>query len=75
MGKFRCAKDVRSVVMPQSVTMPILTVIGNKEMYIENFKSIMEYECDSVKGSDLDIGYLDMDEISIKGRIKEITFE
>ena len=28
-----------------------------------------------VKGSDLDIGYLDMDEISIKGRIKEITFE
>ena len=41
MGKFRCAKDVRSVVMPQSVTMPILTVIGNKEMYIENFKSIM----------------------------------
>ena len=43
MGKFRCAKDVRSVVMPQSVTMPILTVIGNKEMYIENFKSIMEY--------------------------------
>ena len=97
MGKFRCAKDVRSVVMPQSVTMPILTVIGNKEMYIENFKSIMEYKCDSVKvitrrgmeqgpdyyenqeipvkGSDLDIGYLDMDEISIKGRIKEITFE
>ena len=55
-------------------------------MYIEDFKSIMEYECDSVKvitrrgivhvkGSDLDIGYLDMDEISIKGRIKEITFE
>ena len=97
MGKFRCAKDVRSVVMPQSVTMPILTVIGNKEMYIENFKSIMEYECDSVKvitrrgivhvkGSDLDFvllthahmdhsGNLDMDEISIKGRIKEITFE
>ena len=82
---FSC-KDVRSVVMPQSVTMPILTVIGNKEMYIENFKSIMEYKCDSVKvitrrgivhvkGSDLDIGYLDMDEISIKGRIKEITFE
>ncbi len=69
-----------------SVSLPVLTLIGNKEMYIENFKSIMEYECDSVKvitrrgivhvkGSDLDIGYLDMDEISIKGRIKEITFE
>ena len=54
--------------------------------FLQNFKSIMEYECDSVKvitrrgivhvkGSDLDIGYLDMDEISIKGRIKEITFE
>ena len=63
-----------------------LQLFGNKEMYIENFKSIMEYKCDSVKvitrrgivhvkGSDLDIGYLDMDEISIKGRIKEITFE
>ena len=31
MGKFRCAKDVRSVVMPQSVTMPILTVIGTRK--------------------------------------------
>ena len=86
-GKIWESLGVRKMcVMPQSVTMPILTVIGNKEMYIENFKSIMEYECDSVKvitrrgivhvkGSDLDIGYLDMDEISIKGRIKEITFE
>ena len=77
---------IRSVVMPQSVTMPILTVIGNKEMYIENIRSIMEYDDTCVKvltrrgvvyiaGERLDIGYLDEDEISIKGKIIEITFD
>ena len=27
-----------------SVSLPVLTLIGNKEMYIENIKSIMEYD-------------------------------
>ena len=85
-GKIWESLGVRKMCVRLLCRSLILTVIGNKEMYIENFKSIMEYECDSVKvitrrgivhvkGSDLDIGYLDMDEISIKGRIKEITFE
>ena len=69
-----------------SVSLPILTLIGNKEMYIENIKAIMEYDDENirvltrrgqvcVRGEHLDIGYLDNDEISIKGRIAEITFD
>ena len=69
-----------------SVSLPVLTLIGNKEMYIENIKSIMEYDNTCVKvltkrgivyvnGEQLDIGYLDEDEISIKGKIVEITFD
>ena len=69
-----------------SVSLPVLTLIGNKEMYIENIKSIMEYNNTCVKvltkrgavyvkGEQLDIGYLDEDEISIKGKIVEITFD
>ena len=65
---------------------PVLTLIGNKEMYIENIRSIMEYDDTCVKvltrrgvvyiaGERLDIGYLDEDEISIKGKIIEITFD
>ena len=65
-----------------SVSLPVLTLIGNKEMYIENIKSIMEYVkvltrrgVVYIAGERLDIGYLDEDEISIKGKIIEITFD
>ena len=80
-------KDVDSIGIPgTSVSLPVLTLIGNKEMYIENIKSIMEYDDTCVKvltrrgvvyiaGERLDIGYLDEDEISIKGKIIEITFD
>ena len=69
-----------------SVSLPVLTLIGNREMYIENIKSIMEYDDTCVKiltkrgivyveGERLDIGYLDSDEISVKGKIVQITFD
>ncbi len=65
--------------------MPIITAIGNCQIYIENFKSIMEYRCDLIKlltkrgmvlvyGDCLEILYYDDEEISIKGRIKKIEF-
>ena len=80
-----------------STSLPVLTLIGNREMYIENIKTIMEYNDTCVKiltkrgivyveGENwwkkrtaflkhLDIGYLDADEISVKGRIVQITFD
>ena len=69
-----------------STSLPVLTLIGNREMYIENIKTIMEYNDTCVKiltkrgivyveGEHLDIGYLDADEISVKGRIVQITFD
>ncbi|MEI3202400.1 MAG: YabP/YqfC family sporulation protein [Lachnospira eligens] len=58
-------------------SLPVLTLIGNREMYMENIKTIMEYNDTCVKiltkrgivyveGEHLDIGYLDADEISCK---------
>lgn len=60
--------------------LPIITVIGNSEMYIENYRSIIYYDCECIKlktrlgmiciqGVDLQIAYYDDEEIMIKGKI------
>ena len=28
---------------------PLITIVGNSEIHIENFKSIVEYDCDMLK--------------------------
>ena len=59
-----------------STSLPVLTLIGNREMYIENIKTIMEYNDTCVKIlTKRGIVYLDADEISVKGRIVQITFD
>ena len=65
--------------------MPVVTAIGDYEVYVENFKSIIEYDCKVLKlltkkgilvicGSGLEIVYYDEEEIAIKGRIEKIEF-
>lgn len=65
--------------------MPIVTVIGNCEVFVENFKSIANYQCDTVKlmtkqgyisieGNMLEIRYYNDEEIAIKGRICKIEY-
>lgn len=65
--------------------MPVVTVIGDYEVYVENFKSIVAYECDTLKlltkkgllticGDMLEILYYDEEEIAVKGRISKIEF-
>lgn len=60
--------------------LPVITVIGNREMYIENYRSIIYYDCECIKlktrlgmiciqGADLQIAYYDDEEIMIKGKI------
>lgn len=64
---------------------PIVTVIGNYEIYVENFKSIVLYECDTIKlltkqgmltigGTMLEILYYNDEEIAIRGRIARIEY-
>ncbi|SEW27538.1 YabP/YqfC family sporulation protein [[Clostridium] fimetarium] len=74
---------VNALNLPKDVVlgMPVITATGNCEVHIENFKSIMEYNCDCVKlmtkkgpikitGSRLVIDYFNSEEIHITGIIK-----
>lgn len=65
--------------------MPVVTAIGDYEVYVENFKSIVTYEGDTLKlltkkgllticGESLEILYYDEEEIAVKGRINKIEF-
>ena len=64
---------------------PIVTSVGNYEIYIENFKSIILYENDTLKlltkcgiitvqGTSLEIMYYDDEVIFIKGRISKVEY-
>jgi len=74
-----------SIAKDAALGAPIVTVIGNYEIYVENFKSIVFYECDAVKlltkqgmltitGNMLEIQHYDDEEIAIKGRICSIEY-
>ena len=63
----------------------ILHVIGQYEIYIENYKNIIEYTDEQIKilgkssriiiiGKKLHIEYFNCDDMKIKGRIEEISF-
>ena len=75
--------DALDVTKDALLGMPVLTIVGNYEIYIENFRSIVEYECNYIKiltkkgtfqvqGQCLEILYYDEEEIAIKGRIEKI---
>ncbi|MBQ4284742.1 MAG: YabP/YqfC family sporulation protein [Lachnospira sp.] len=65
--------------------LPLVTIVGNSELVVENFKSIVHYESDcirlmtkqgyvSVEGSCLIIKYYNDEEIAVKGRICKIEY-
>jgi len=60
--------------------LPVTTMIGNRELYVENYKSIIYYDCECIKlktrsgmiciqGTNLQVAYYDDEEIMIKGKI------
>ena len=76
---------VNALSLPKDAVlgMPIITAIGAREVHIENFKSIMEYDSDCVKvmskkgpvvihGKKLIINYYNEEEIHIMGIINNI---
>lgn len=60
-----------------------ITAVGNKNLIIENYKSIIEYETNIIRlsngicimGESLVVGEITTDEIIIEGTIKNIEFE
>lgn len=74
--------------IPKDVTqgLPYLSIIGNSEMYIENYKGILEYTREHVRlqtqigrieiiGKHLHIDYYANDEMKIKGIFHAIEFK
>lgn len=71
--------------MKSTSTSPIITIVGDSLICIENFCSIVCYEADKLKvktaerivtvyGMNLSISYFDNEEILIKGVISNISF-
>ena len=81
-------KKLSSVAnLPKDVTLglPVITMTGQVEMSIENYRSIIEYteilirvQSKSgqikIKGSHLQIEYYTNDEMKITGRIKSVEY-
>ena len=74
--------------IPKDVTegLPYLSILGNTEIYIENYRGLLEYTHEIVRvqtqngrielnGTNLHVEYYSNDEMKIKGFIKEINFQ
>lgn len=72
------------VTKDAALGLPVLTMIGGRELYVENFKSIVTYDAGMVKlltkkgmitihGQALEILFYDEDEIAIKGKITGVV--
>ena len=71
--------------LPKDITRGafILTAIGNKEMYIENYKGILEYSEEIIRlandiciyGQNLSVEEITSEDILIIGKINNIEFE
>lgn len=65
--------------------MPRITLVGQRELYLENHKGIIEYDLKQIKinlargyleieGDDMEIKFIIQDELSISGSIKSLRF-
>jgi len=64
--------------------MPVITIIGKREVHVENFKTILEYSdtlvrlktktgCVSISGERLVITYYNDEELHVAGLIENVT--
>lgn len=76
------------VNVPKDVThgFPYLSILGNSEMYIENYKGILEYTKENIRiqtnlgrivivGKHLHIEYYSNEDMKIKGYFHKIEFQ
>ena len=80
-------KIAKTLDIPEDILfdIPRITMMANREMRIENYKSILEYEADKISlsakdmmieffGDSLDITIITDEEITITGNVKSINF-
>ena len=76
---------VSSLEFPQELVFPKVTVMSNKEITVENYKGIIEYEENllrvntevfiiKIEGAGLVIKNINDDELIINGTVKNIEF-
>lgn len=78
-------KFSKAMELPKELLMNIsrMTIIGNEDIYIENYKGIVEYEENVIRlsnnitiyGSKLNIEEITENEIMITGNVLNIEFE
>ena len=81
-------KIVEACNLPKDAMLgyPITNIMGNKELRIENYRGILEYDSEMIRiqtklgqikilGTDLKIEYYANDEMKIVGEIHQIEFE
>jgi len=88
MGDFRIKRTITdSLKLPKDVCdgAMILTVTGNREVFVENYKGIIEYTCKEIRlqgkhqqvlfqGADLCVEYYTNEDMKISGVIKQISY-
>lgn len=84
MKKFEVA-DKLDIAKDAALGLSVMTVIGNNQIYVENFKSIVEYENNIIKllvkngritisGERLRIMFYNDEEICVRGQITKIEY-
>lgn len=88
-NKKKISNRINSLLeIPQEVstTIPKITIIGFKEMLIENYKGILEYQdfyiristydgILNINGYELNLQEMTTDDLVVKGKIESIDFE
>ena len=78
-------KVIRALEFPEDLVYPRIVMSGNREISIENYKGIIEYENDllrvntsvfiiKIEGKNLEIKNINDDELVVNGTVKNIEY-
>lgn len=80
-------KIYNAMELPKEVftNVPFVTIVGNEEVVIENYKAVIDYKADYIKvntkigvikitGKNINIKFIKRDEIGVTGYIKNVEY-
>lgn len=78
--------DLSEIPKDAAFGLPVLTLTGQSELHLENYRGILEYQESLIRiqtragqikisGQDLQITYFRNDEMDVKGRISSIEYQ
>lgn len=85
-GKLQTLAGILEIPQDIILDLPRITLLGNKQLLVENHKGIIEYDSSLVrikmtqgelivKGSDFTLGNLQHEQILIEGTIAELKYD